>query len=526
MVKTKHLKESAVALTLGLGFSFLINQQNPEAAEVKPVANQKVQPAKSPVATKEATNGLVAEGTWNTSKWELTQEGEAYTLHFHAGKLGAGAISGALPDNAIPYNAKVKVILDSGVVANEDSSNLFHFNVDQIEGLANLDVSQVTNMEGMFGYNYLKSVDLSQWDMSKVETAEAMFYGSWDLEEVNFGNWDNAKVNINGILAKNGNLCRITMGPKMTLKNEQNIYSYFYEGVQIPGTNKVATSRNWVALNGPDKDKVYTPRELVNSTRTETVTYEWDSTKNYPETKAVTRTINIHQPDGSVKTQSQTAMSSRQVKLSSDGSDQTTPWSKDTWSQVVLPHFDGYEPSQKQVEAQTIDGNTKDQTLDIFYDETLQKITIQYVYNNAVVGQQELSGYAGDEIRPHYRAPKNYKIAKAGPKTINVGTKDQMLQVAVVPQVMRTNETKTLTRTVNIHQPDGKVETTRQVVVLTRAVNVNLVTGEKKYHQWNTGIWESIEVPGIGSHKPNIDEVPEKQVTSSDTDQVVNIYYN
>ena len=521
-MKIEYLKKYAFVLSLGISWGFFVNRQNLKAVEANPPNVQK-----APLV-----NSIIAQGTWNTSKWTLTKEGADYVLHFQAGKLGAGSLKNCLPDISKWPQYPTKVVFDPGVVANANSSYLFDidfYNVKEIQGLNNLDFSQVENMDGMFVGVPLKSVDLSNWNLSNVKSASQLFFRCNLLEEVNLGNWDNANVDLNGLFGETRVLARITMGPKATINPHNDDYIWWSlthpVGVKIPGTNKVTTSANWVALNGPDKDKVYTQDELVNSKRQETVTYEWDSTQNYPETKAVTRTINIHQPNGNVKTQSQTAMLNRQYILSSDGSDKSTPWSSDTWESITLPQFAGYAPSQEQVEAQIVDYRTEDETIDIFYDETLQKITVEYVHEGKVVGTQEFSGYAGDSLNPHYRAPKNYQLVTSGPKTLTFKTTAQKIQVAVEPQITRTNETKTLTRTVNIFLPNGKVDTTRQVVVLKRTVKFNRVTKAKQYSSWSTGIWEAVTVPKFEDYSPDLPAVPEKRVTSQDFNQVVNVHY-
>lgn len=57
---------------------------------------------------------------------------------------------------------------------------------NEIEGI---DTSQLTNMQEMFknGGNYLKRVDLSTWDVSKVTNMYSMFNQCYELEEIIFG---------------------------------------------------------------------------------------------------------------------------------------------------------------------------------------------------------------------------------------------------------------------------------------------------------------------------------------------------
>ncbi len=57
------------------------------------------------------------------------------------------------------------------------------------------DVSQVTNMSGMFSSaSSLEQLDLSNWDVSSVEDMSYMFNNASSLEQLNLSNWDFSSV--------------------------------------------------------------------------------------------------------------------------------------------------------------------------------------------------------------------------------------------------------------------------------------------------------------------------------------------
>ncbi|KRK38315.1 BspA family leucine-rich repeat surface protein [Levilactobacillus parabrevis] len=130
---------------------------------------------------KEATVPAVQTGTWGTSPWSMDDQG---IITIKAGTLGTSSEMDAVKGNV------TKVIFDSGVVLPWKCSHLFYewTKVQSYEGLANVDASKVDVMDSMFAFNYaLKNIDLSSWDMSKVNNTLAMFQGPNAAPEFSLG---------------------------------------------------------------------------------------------------------------------------------------------------------------------------------------------------------------------------------------------------------------------------------------------------------------------------------------------------
>lgn len=54
--------------------------------------------------------------------------------------------------------------------------------------------------------------------------------------------------------------------------------------------------------------------------------------------------------------------------VNNDGTQNYSEWSKDYWGEFNTPSQDiGFFNSSKKVDKQIVDGNTKDQTVDIYY---------------------------------------------------------------------------------------------------------------------------------------------------------------
>ena len=249
----------------------------------------------------------------------------------------------------------------------------------------------------------------------------------------------------------------------------------------------------------------------------------FDSTVNI---KAVTRIINVHNPDGTLKSKKQTVFISQEVKNNADGTQTMDPWSTAQWQAYAIPEIAGYTANPTQIAAQTVTENTMDQTVDVYYEPILQQITVNYLDNGKIVGTQILTGYAGESIIPQYRVPRGYEIIDQPQGQVTFTTeKQQIIPISVKERLLTSSETKSLIRTVNIHLPSGSLKTYRQPVVLTRMVYINAVSGVKSYGIWSVGNWDAVTVPVIAGYTASQSQVAAQQVTEKDTDQLVDVYY-
>ena len=93
------------------------------------------------------------------------------------------------------------------------------------------------------------------------------------------------------------------------------------------------------------------------------------------------------------------------------------------------------------------------------------------------------------------------------------------------PAIVEGKEEKTITRTINVHLPNGEVQTTKQPVTLERKYTSVAGSDEKKYGPWTVGRWESFTAPEQEGYTAIPGTVDEVEVTSESLDAVVDIYY-
>ncbi len=274
--------------------------------------------------------------------------------------------------------------------------------------------------------------------------------------------------------------------------------------------------------------------------------------------KTVTRTINVHKPDGTTTTETQTAKLSRTATVDEVTGDVTyNDWSNGSWDAYNVPTIQGYTPSQSVVEAQTVTGNTKDQTVNVTYNATQQNGEIVYVDKDGkTIPSTPLTGKTGETIKVVPQIPAGYKIVPGQqiPKTVTataegiptvtiqvehamttVQPTDPKTPADTLPDnpgkkypsgVAKDDLNKTVTRTINVTKPDGTVTTKVQTSQSTRTATVDEVTGEVTYSQWQNGEWQSYTAPTVAGYTPTQAVVPTVVADANNGDQIIEIRYN
>ncbi|EGL98306.1 YSIRK signal domain/LPXTG anchor domain surface protein [Ligilactobacillus salivarius] len=281
--------------------------------------------------------------------------------------------------------------------------------------------------------------------------------------------------------------------------------------------------------------------------------------------KTVTRTINVTNPDGTIKTIKQTAEINQNVGKDVNSNHYVYLHKGDVyvtdnnWSTYTVPTIDGYTATQPQVDKVAVNGDTTDQTIDISYTANKQSVNINYVDindDNKVVHVTTVDGVTDGDATVTNELPAGYKLVdgQSVPKTIHfnannddINVKVQHSTVTVTPDspktpndklpdnpgksypsgVAKDDLVKTVTRKVVIVAPDGKETVTNQTVTFTRNATVDEVTGNVTYGSWSeNGKHEfvTVNVPTVAGYTADGD-VPSLNVTPDSKDTTVTINY-
>ncbi|EJE1920920.1 MucBP domain-containing protein [Listeria monocytogenes] len=217
----------------------------------------------------------IASGTFGTSEWTIDTEG---TLHIGAGEFEESAAV-TTPPWTDYGNAIKNIIFDGKVIANSHSGGLFYAlqYVTEIQNINLLDTSNVTNMSYMFcSMPDLKKLDLSSFDTSNVMDMSYMFATS-GIESLDLSNFDMAKVQgTENIFIRTKSLKKLILGPKVTLSSNNGLKE-LSSGTQYTG--------KWInvgtgSVTSPAGSNIWTSTELMANYygETDADTYVWQRT--------------------------------------------------------------------------------------------------------------------------------------------------------------------------------------------------------------------------------------------------------
>ena len=141
-------------------------------------------------------------------------------------------------------------------------------------------------------------------------------------------------------------------------------------------------------------------------------------TQKATDHKDVTRTIKVTNPNGHVLTKTQKVTLSR-AGLTDQVTHQTTwqDWSTATWNAYDVPTIAGYTPSQSRVDEVTVNGDTKDATVNIHYTANDQSINVVYKDGNKIVKSVPLTGKTGQTVDVNVEVPDGYHLIDDQPVT-------------------------------------------------------------------------------------------------------------
>ncbi|NBA19868.1 BspA family leucine-rich repeat surface protein, partial [Enterococcus hirae] len=177
--------------------------------------------AEAPKVAKKANVVAASEitGMWGTSPYTFDENTGVLTIG--AGELSGYTESPWSENKNVDAEAIKKIVLSGKVVAPKNSRLLFSgntpaeklTNVTEIEGLSQLDTSNVTDMWKMFkDMSSITSLDVSGFDTSNVTDMRSMFYGMSSVTSLDVSNFDTSKVTFMSYMFADAPLKKLTLG--------------------------------------------------------------------------------------------------------------------------------------------------------------------------------------------------------------------------------------------------------------------------------------------------------------------------
>ena len=304
----------------------------------------------------------------------------------------------------------------------------------------------------------------------------------------------------------------------------QDVYFELHNRVRV-NNRDVTTPPDGAILVSAGKD---IPTKVYSYTSTD-IPSNVDKSKL---TKEVTRTINVHNPNGTVDTTVQKVTYHQTVTVAGDEVIYNNDWAttdNQNLDGFKVPQIEGYKASQTTVNQSWVNVNTQNQTVDITYTANPQSIKINYVDDEkggTSVKSDTLNGKTDETVKTGIIIPENYNVVGTTPSEYTFkanGNTDITVHLKHV--IDTTSEEKTVTRTIKVTDPTGKVTTLPQTAKVTRTVSTDKVTNQKTYGDWTTSSFDSYDVPLIEGYTATQSKVDTDTVTSDTQNSEVSISY-
>ena len=164
-----------------------------------------------------------------------------------------------------------------------------------------------------------------------------------------------------------------------------------------------------------------------------------------------------------------------------------------------------------------------------YYHANDQSIKINYVDDEkggATVKSDTLNGKTDQTVKTGITIPENYSVVGTTPSEYTFkANANTDITVHLKHVIDTTSEEKTVTRTIKVTDPTGKVTTIPQTTKVTRTVSTDKVTNQKTYGDWTTSSFDSYDVPTIEGYTASQSKVDEAIVDGNSKDSEVNISY-
>ena len=346
------------------------------------------------------------------------------------------------------------------------------------------------------------------------------------------------------------------------------------------------TYGEWVAKDGKDIWEVFDVPEYENYT-TDTVKIDNKSVKpgmedeeaaiyytsiveTELEERVVDRTIILNLPNGMKREHVQSVTFKREVKKNlATGEVTYGEWNllPTELEAYAPPKFEGYVASVEEVEAIIVDPDSQSTTVEVDYYKIYQQtkevkrtFTVRVV--DGVLPRVGTFGGDGPQHVQSVRFVRNVYLNAAGEivATGNWGKAEETFGGFVIPQIegyttRRTviesqtvtpdmedmedmedevlyvayathEDTKVVTRTITITDPDGKTHVVEQKATFTRQVLTDQFTGQKMLGDWSVdqSILEGITLPEFNGYKPS-QQVDPLEVSPDSEDSDLTITY-
>ncbi len=236
-----------------------------------------------------------------------------------------------------------------------------------------------------------------------------------------------------------------------------------------------ATSEYYKIINQDSLPQNYTFKADGNN---DVIVELGHQTKPAADSQTIARTINVTDPQGNLTTTHQVARLTRQGTTDLVNNQTTwNEWTSDNWAEFIAPVIAGYTPSWTGVDAAMVKNGQQDVMVNITYTANDQATHIVYTDQDGhQVKIDMITGKTAQTVDVHSNVPTDWNIVDGQvPRTVHftsTPTPDTTITIehrhhttngqGALPDGLEPSAfTKTVTRTINVRQPDGNLQPDR-----------------------------------------------------------------
>ncbi len=366
-----------------------------------------------------------------------------------------------------------------------------------------------------------------------------------------------------------GTIATQMSGDSSTAVDQKQEQSY------IDAIRRVLESQNYQYVSN---DPLVTNFDSDNNTDQEMVIHFTHKHGDVIETQPVSRVINLHEPDGSVKVENQTGTATRtNTKDLVTGATLTEGKWSGGLSQYQIPQIENYvsqvDNNGTRVDQSSIDGTSFSgqdsvpsyDAVDVYYRTVPAYTVVNYKDTDGnIIKSENVGGNVGEKVSVTPAVPDGYELVPGQdtskevtltndepgqPKTpvvFNIQQKivkvthdapknagDIIEKNFTYPQgVSEEDLNRSATRTIKVIDPKtGTTNTSSETVKFYRDATVNEVTGKVVYTDWQIASdspkqsWSSFITPTIGGYIPTISRLDAETPTAETGDKEYTITY-
>ena len=343
--------------------------------------------------------------------------------------------------------------------------------------------------------------------------------------------------------------------------NDQKQFDNLKNGVIIKGNQVVSLHVTPVVVT-VDSDNLPKSGAIIPGTKGVVYPANVNNLSNFKRT--ITRTINVTMPDGSVKvvnggsvtfTRSASVNAALGTVTFSDWNQAST-----TLPKVTLPSVSAgwvYQGNRDVLGDMVVTPDSANIVASGKFVQQNGALTVHFVEDGAdMVSPVTIDGHIGDHLDlSKVSVPAGFQLVKGAsiPKSVDLTQADQELNIGVASIVYTVsadnpkepgevlpgdskNElggypggltasdlNKTVTRTINVKSPDGKVKTIKQTAKLSRNATFT-IESDVNYGPWSTSSWAAYTAPVVAGYTAS-QSLPNVDVNGDTKDESVDIEY-